>query len=194
VSQAVPSVVTIEEIRQAARRIDDLVMRTPIVGVPHTRHDSVLACKAESLQPTGAFKLRGAYSAIDQVMDRAQQHGVVAQSSGNHARAVAWLSRRLGVRAVIVMPEEAPTAKVDAVRALGVDVELVPARDRDVRPLELASEHGYVHVPPYDHPHVIAGQGTIGLEIQEQVPDVERILVPVSGGGLISGISTPVKA
>ena len=194
-AEPIPQLVGLRDIRKAAERINDLVLRTPIIQLSHPdRTDEVLHCKAESLQPTGAFKLRGAYNAISQVLDQAREKGVVAQSSGNHARAVAWLARRLDLRAVIVMPDAAPPSKIAAVRALGVDVELVPAAERDLRPLELAAEFGYVHVPPYDDLNVIAGQGTVGLELLEQLPDVDVILVPVSGGGLISGISTAIKA
>lgn len=187
--------VSVEDIRAAAERIDDLVLRTPVVTLPHpARPDELLHCKAESLQPTGAFKLRGAYNAIAQVLDRARERGVVAQSSGNHARAVAYVAHRLDLHAVIVMPDVAPPVKIAAVRALGATVELVQSSERDTRPLELVAEHGYVHVPPYDNPRVIAGQGTAGLELVEQLPEVDVVLVPVSGGGLISGIATAVKA
>ncbi len=186
--------VGLNEIRAAADRITDVVLRTPIVDLPHPEEPKlVLRCKAESLQPTGAFKLRGAYNMIAQVMDRARMNGIVAQSSGNHARAVAWLARRFDLRAVIVMPDAAPAHKVAAVRALGAEVELVPAAERDTRPLELAAK-GYVHVPPYDDLRVIAGQGTVGLELLEQVPELESIVVPVSGGGLIAGMATAIKA
>jgi threonine dehydratase len=189
------ALVTLDDVRAAARRIGDLALLTPVVALPHpTRPDEVLACKAESLQPTGAFKLRGAYNAIAQVLGRAREHGVVAQSSGNHARAVAWVAHRLDLRAVIVMPDAAPPVKVAAVRALGATVEMVPSAQRDTRPLELVAEHGYVHVPPYDDLRVIAGQGTVGLELASQVPDVDVVLVPVSGGGLISGVATALKA
>lgn len=188
------SVVSLDDIRQAAQRIDDLVLRTPVIELPHPAdQDRILHCKAESLQPTGAFKLRGAYNTIAQVLDLARENGIVAQSSGNHARAVAWLARRLGLEAIIVMPDAAPRPKIDAVRALGATVEIVPARDRDVRPLELVAERGMVHVPPYDDPRIIAGQGTVGLELVEQMPGLDVVLVPVSGGGLISGIATAVK-
>ena len=187
--------VGLDEIRAAAGRIAGLVLRTPVIPLPHPdRPDDLVHCKAESLQPTGAFKLRGATNTILQVLDQARERGVVAQSSGNHARAVAWLAHRLGLRAVIVMPDAAPPSKVAAVRALGADVELVPAAIRDSRPLELVAEHGYVHVPPYDDLRVIAGQGTVGLELLEQVPDVDVVLVPVSGGGLVAGIATAVAA
>lgn len=185
--------VGLDEILAAADRIAGVVLRTPVIDLPHPeRPGTVLHCKAESLQPTGAFKLRGAYNTIAQVIDQARANGIVAQSSGNHARAVAWLARRLGLRAVIVMPDAAPPNKVAAVRALGADVELVPAAERDLRPLDWVAK-GYVHVPPYDDPRVIAGQGTVGLELLDQVPDLETVLVPVSGGGLISGVATAVK-
>lgn len=190
-----PALVSLHDIRAAAKRIDDLVLRTPVIEVPHPEDpERILWCKAESLQPTGAFKLRGAYNAIAQVIDEARENGIVAQSSGNHARAVAWIARRLDLRAVIVMPEAAPQPKVDAVRALGARVEIVPNAERDLRAAELVAEHGSVHVPPYDDPRIIAGQGTAGLELLEQVEDLQVVLVPVSGGGLISGIATAAKA
>lgn len=189
------ALVTLEDIEAAAERIGDLVLRTPLIQLPHPqRPDELLHCKAESLQPTSAFKLRGAYNAIAQVLDQAREHGIVAQSSGNHARAVAWLARRLNLRAVIVMPEAAPAPKIAAVRALGAEVEVVPSALRDIRAEELVREHGYIHVPPYDDARIIAGQGTVGLEIVQQLPDVDTVLVPVSGGGLISGVATAVKA
>ncbi len=189
------TLVSLADIEAAAHRIAGLALRTPVVALPHPDdQDRLLHCKAESLQPTAAFKLRGAYNTIAQLLPEAREHGVVAQSSGNHARAVAWVARRLGLRAVIVMPATAPAPKVAAVRELGVEVELVPADQRDVRPLELVAAQGLVHVPPYDHPSVIAGQGTIGLELVDQLPDVDVVLVPVSGGGLISGIATAVKS
>lgn len=189
------TLVTLSDIEAAAERIGGLVLRTPLIQLPHPqRPDDLLHCKAESLQPTSAFKLRGAYNTIAQVLDQAREHGIVAQSSGNHARAVAWLAHRLNLRAVIVMPDAAPLPKIEAVRALGAEVEIVPSALRDVRAHELVAQHGYVHVPPYDDPRIIAGQGTVGLEIVQQLPEVDTVLVPISGGGLISGIATAVKA
>lgn len=186
---------TLADIRAAADRVQDVVLRSPLIALPHPEDpDRLLHCKAESLQPTGAFKLRGAYNTIVQVLDTARETGIVAQSSGNHARAVAWVARRLELGAVIVMPEATPRPKAEAVRALGARVEIVPNRERDRRAAELAAEHGSVHVPPYDDPRIIAGQGTVGLELIEQLPDVEVVLVPVSGGGLISGVATAVKS
>ena len=195
VNRDATALVSLADIRAAADRVQGVVLRSPIIALPHPQDpDRLLHCKAESLQPTGAFKLRGAYNTISQVLDTARERGIVAQSSGNHARAVAWVARRLDLQAMIVMPEATPRPKVEAVRALGARVEMVPNRERDQRAAELVAEHGSVHVPPYDDPRIIAGQGTVGLELMEQLPDVEVVLVPVSGGGLISGVATAVKS
>lgn len=189
------SLVSLADIRAAAERIQGVVLRSPVIALPHPADpDRLLHCKAESLQPTGAFKLRGAYNTISQVLETAREKGIVAQSSGNHARAVAWVARRLDLQATIVMPEATPRPKLEAVRALGARVEIVPNRERDQRAAELVAEHGSVHVPPYDDLRIIAGQGTVGLELVEQLPGVDVVLVPVSGGGLISGIATAVKS
>jgi threonine dehydratase len=187
-------VVGIDDIRAAAERIAGRVVRTPLLPFAAASPDRPLWLKPESLQPTGAFKLRGAFNAILQRLDDARARGVVTHSSGNHARAVAWVARELGLRAVIVMPDAAPPVKVEAVRRLGAEVVIVPPDQRDTRAFELATEHGYVLVQPYDDAAVVAGQGTTGLEILADLPDVDAVLVPVSGGGLIGGISTAVKA
>jgi threonine dehydratase len=151
--------------------------------------------KPESLQPTGAFKLRGAYNKISSLSPDERRRGVVAHSSGNHAQAVAYAARALGTRAVIVMPKGAPRVKLEATAALGAEVVTVGAdsAERARRAEELAAEHGYVPVPPYDDETLIAGQGTIGPEILEDLPGVETVLVPVSGGGLISGVAAAIK-
>ena len=157
--------------------------------------DRALYFKPESLQPTGAFKLRGAYNKISTLSPEERARGVVAHSSGNHAQAVAYAARALGTRAVIVMPRDAPRVKLDATAALGAEVVLVgpDSAERSRRAEELAAEHGYVPVPPYDDEVLMAGQGTIGAEILEDLTDVECVLVPVSGGGLIGGISAAIK-
>lgn len=188
------SLVTIEDISAAAERISGRVVRTPLVPFACSDHDRQLWLKPESLQPTGAFKLRGAFNAILQRLDDARASGVVTHSSGNHARAVAWVARELGIRAVIVMPDAAPAVKVDGVRGLGAEVVIVTPAERDVRALELAERHGHVLIPPYDDADVVAGQGTVGLEIAADRPDVATVLVPVSGGGLIAGVATAIKA
>jgi threonine dehydratase len=188
------ALVTLDDIRAAAGRLKGSVLRTPLVPYAFADPGRPLWLKAESLQPTGAFKLRGAYNKISEVLDQAKRSGLVTHSSGNHARAVAWVARELGLRAVIVMPDAAPMEKIEAVRALGAEVVMVPPERRDTEAQRLAGEMGYVMVPPYDDPAIIAGQGTAGLEIVEDLPDVDVVLVPVSGGGLISGVATAVKS
>jgi len=193
-TDAAQPLVTIEDVRAAAERIAGHVVRTPLVPFTEAQPGRPLWFKPESLQPTGAFKLRGAFNAILQRLDDARSRGVVTHSSGNHARAVAWVARELGLRATIVIPDAAPAVKVDAVRRLGAEVVIVAPEDRDTRAFELAAEHGYVMIPPYDDAAIVAGQGTIGLEIAADLTSLDGVLVPVSGGGLIGGIATAVKA
>lgn len=190
-----PDLVMLREIRNAARHIEGVALRTPLVRFNRTDDQEPLLLKPESLQPIGAFKLRGAYAALSELPAGHRARGVVTHSSGNHAQAVAYAARVLGVRAVIVAPEYAPASKLEATRALGAELVLVDgARDQvATRAEKLAAEEGYVLVPPYDDAHVIAGQGTVGLEILEDAPDVDVVLVPVSGGGLISGVAAAVK-
>jgi len=159
------------------------------------RHGRRLYLKPENLQPIGAFKLRGAYNKIASLTDEERSRGVISYSSGNHAQGVAYAARALGVKAVIVMPRNAPTIKREATAALGAEIVLVgPASsERQAKAEELAAEHGYLIVPPYNDEKIIAGQGTMGLEILEDLPDVETVLVPVGGGGMISGIATAIK-
>jgi len=154
-----------------------------------------LYLKPENLQPIGAFKLRGAYNKIASLTDEERARGVITYSSGNHAQGVAYAARALGTKAVIVMPRNAPAIKREATAALGAEIVFVgpSGPERQIKAEELAAEHGYVIVPPYDDEKIIAGQGTAGLEILEDLPDVDLVLVPVGGGGLISGISTAIK-
>jgi threonine dehydratase len=151
--------------------------------------------KPENQQPIGAFKLRGAYNKIASIPPEERQRGVVSYSSGNHAQGVAYAARALGVKAVIVMPGNAPAIKLEATKALGAELVLVGpgSMERMQRAEELAAQHGYIVVPPYNDEYIIAGQGTIGLEILEDLPEVETVLVPVGGGGLISGVATAIK-
>ncbi|HZA45939.1 MAG TPA: threonine/serine dehydratase [Rubrobacter sp.] len=183
------------DIGEARRRLRGVALRTPLVPCPHGRPGRALYFKPESLQPTGAFKLRGAYNKIFSLSPEERRRGVIAHSSGNHAQAVAYAARALGTRAVIVMPRNAPRVKLEATAVLGAEVVPVGADsgERVRRAGELAAEHGYVPVPPYDDEILIAGQGTIGPEILEDLPEVETVLVPVSGGGLISGIAAAIK-
>ena len=187
--------ITPDDLRLAQRRVRGVALRTPLVPCPRGEEGRVLYLKAENLQPTGAFKLRGAYNKISSLSPEERRHGVVAHSSGNHAQAVAYAASALGVRAVIVMPRGAPRVKTDATAAFGAEILFVSddSAERVRRAEELAAEHGYVLVPPYDDETLIAGQGTVGLEILEDLPDVETVLVPVSGGGLISGVAAAIK-
>ena len=194
--------VTLEQIRLAQRRLRGIAARTPLVAYfpPATEKakpgaQSQLWLKPESLQPIGSFKLRGAYNKIASITEQERQRGVISYSSGNHAQGVAFAARALGVKAVIVMPRNAPKLKVDATAALGAEIVTVgPASsERMQKAEELAREHGYAIVPPYNDEQIIAGQGTAGLEILRDLSDVDLVLVPVGGGGLISGISTAIK-
>ena len=156
--------------------------------------DLELFVKPESLQPVGSFKLRGATNAIARLDADRRERGVVTHSSGNHGQALAWAARAAGAPCTVVIPQGAPKIKVDAVRSFGADVVLVPPGARESTARELADRYGFTMIPPYDHRDIIAGQGTVGLEIVADLPDVGVVLVPVGGGGLSSGVSTAVKA
>jgi threonine dehydratase len=154
-----------------------------------------LFIKPENHQPIGAFKLRGAYNKIASLTNEERQRGVITYSSGNHGQGVAYAARALGVKAVIVMPGNAPAIKREATAALGAELVLVGpgSMERMQKAEELAAQHGYIIVPPYNDEQIIAGQGTIGLEILEDLPEVETVLLPVGGGGLISGVAAAIK-
>jgi threonine dehydratase len=188
----------IEDIRQARERAGSLVVRTPLLpalalNVPEGNE---LWLKAESLQRTGSFKFRGAYNAIAGLSPREQARGVITYSSGNHGQAVACAAHLLGVKAVVVMPEDAIPIKVESTRQWGAEVVFAGSTslDRQERAMELVGEQGYTVIPPFDDARIIAGQGTVGLEIVEALAEVEAVVVPVGGGGLISGIATAVKS
>lgn len=184
--------VTIDDVRSAAERIRPFVVRTPLLPARWGDPDRPLWIKPENLQPIGAFKVRGAFNAVAAVRDTAAD--VVAYSSGNHAQAVAYAAATFGIRAHIVMPKETPNVKVQATRDLGARVELSEAGGREMLAAEILAQTDGVLIPPFDHPDVIAGQGTIGIEIAEDLPSVRTVLVPVSGGGLASGIGTSIRA
>ena len=184
--------VTIDDIRGAADRIRGSVVRTPLVPAPWAGPSVWI--KPENLQAVGAFKVRGAFNAIGRLDPETRARGVVAYSSGNHAQAVAYAAALFAIPASIVMPEETPHIKVAATRAHGADVVLCGAGERERVADEVVARTGSVLVPPFDHPDVIAGQGTIGLEIAADLPEVANVLVPVSGGGLASGVGTAIKA
>jgi threonine dehydratase len=191
------TLVSLPALHQAAALLEGVVVRSPLIEVPalSARLGVPVALKCEQLQVVGAFKLRGAYNAIARVAAAGSVRGVVTQSSGNHGQAVAFAARAFGLRAVVVMPSSTPKIKVEGVRRHGGEVVFAGATrsgEQLQRAEAIARDEGLEMIPPYDHPDVVAGQGTVGLEILEQCPDVTTILVPVSGGGLISGISVAV--
>ena len=198
--------ISLAEIRAAQERIASTAVRTPLVRLSRARlrmagwaelSESIpeIYLKDESAQPIGSFKLRGAYNKIAGLSPEELKRGVITYSSGNHAQGVAYAARALGAKAVIVMPENAPRVKREATAALGAEIVTVgPAStERKLKAEELVAEHGYVMVPPYDDEAIIAGQATCGVEILEQLPGVELVLSPVSGGGLLSGVATGIK-
>ena len=186
--------VTLADIHDARARIQGVAARTPLL--PLVEAGDTLYLKPENLQPIGAFKLRGAYNKIASLTSEERARGVITYSSGNHAQGVAYAARALATRAVIVMPRNAPAIKCEATAALGAEIVLVgpSGLERQLKAEELAADHGYVIVPPYDDEKIIAGQGTAGLEILDDLPATELVLVPIGGGGLISGISTAIKS
>jgi threonine dehydratase len=189
------SLVTLAEVRSAQSRIAGVAVKTPLVRLEMDGLPFEVWLKDESAQPIGSFKLRGAYNKIAQLTPEQLKLGVITYSSGNHAQGVAYAARALGSKAVIVMPNTAPKVKRDATVALGAEiVDVGPAsRERKEKAEELEAKFGYTMVPPYDDDAVIAGQATCGVEIAEQMPDVGLVLAPVSGGGLLSGVSAGVK-
>ena len=186
--------VTLKMIQEAREALKGIAEVTPIVT--STRLGKNLFIKSENLQKTGSFKIRGAYNKIRMLSPEEAKRGVIACSAGNHAQGVALSATRLGIRSVICMPEGAPILKVEATRGYGAEVVLVPGIYDDAarEAKRLADEEGFTFAHPFNDPYVIAGQGTIGLEILEQVPDVEQIVVPIGGGGLISGVAAAVKS
>jgi threonine dehydratase len=184
--------ITIDDVRAAAKSITGVAVRTPLL--PSWAIGPDLWLKPENLQPVGAFKVRGAVHALLSLPPEAQAAGVITHSSGNHGQALAYAARVVDAPVVVVIPEGAPTVKIAAIRALGAEIVVVAPAERESRTAELAAERGLTIIPPYDHRHIIAGQGTIGLEIVEDLPEVEVVLVPVGGGGLASGVATAVKA
>src|SRR5271156_2766003 len=186
---------TLDAFRDAQARIRGVAVHTPLVRLPIPGAAGKVFVKAEGLQPIGSFKLRGAYNKIAQLSDAERGRGVITYSSGNHAQGVAYAARALGAKAVIVMPSNAPEVKKQATAALGAEIFTVgpSSAERKLKAEELEAKFGYVMVPPYDDPAIIAGQGTCGLEIIEDLPAVDLILSPVSGGGLLSGVATAIK-
>ena len=185
--------VTLDMIKDARRAMQGIVRNTPLDPAPHVGRNIYI--KAENLQLTGSFKLRGAYNKIRSLTSEEAARGVIACSAGNHAQGIAYSASMLGIRSTICMPAGAPLSKVESTKGYGAEVVLVPGvyddAAREAR--RLAQEQGYTFAHPFDDPLVIAGQGTIGLEILEQLPQVEQVIVPIGGGGLISGIAVAIK-
>ena len=198
-SSAIDQFVTVDEIRAARERIRPAARFTPMIEVPlqalPASSPHALFLKAESLQPMGAFKIRGAYNMISQLSQEQLDRGVITYSSGNHGQAVALAAQQLGARAVIVMPTTAPAVKIDGCKSYGAEVIMAgtTSLDRQTRAEQEARERGLTIVPPFDHRQIIIGQGTCGLEILEQVPDVGTVFVPAGGGGLASGTAAAIK-
>ncbi|HEV2710149.1 MAG TPA: threonine/serine dehydratase [Edaphobacter sp.] len=195
--------ITLDEIRAAQQRLAGVAVRTPLYRVERARlrmmkfaeSEFDIYIKAESEQPIGSFKLRGAYNMVAQLSPEALRRGVCTYSSGNHAQGVAYAARALGAKAVIVMPDNTPEIKKAATKALGAEIVVVgpSSSERQAKAEELATQFGYAVIPPYDDKAIIAGQATCAMEILEQLPSVDLILAPVSGGGLLAGSSAAVK-
>ena len=192
---AIDTLVSLDAIRAAAQRIANIAVKTPLVRAYFPDVTGNVWLKAESLQPIGSFKLRGASNKILQLTPEEISRGVITYSSGNHAQGVAYAAREVGAKAVIVMPSNAPAIKRAATLAYGAEVVDVgvASSERLAKAEELVRQQGYIVIPPYDDEQIITGQATCGLEIIEQLPDVDLVLAPVSGGGLLSGVATAVK-
>jgi threonine dehydratase len=192
--------VTLKDIREAQSRIQGIAVRSQLIEacIPQTssaQDGRRLYLKPENLQPIGAFKLRGAYNKIASLSPEERSCGVITYSSGNHGQGVAYAARALGAKAVIVMPNNAPAVKREAAASMGAEIVVVGpgSLERQTRAEELAAQHGYVIVPPFNDEKIIAGQGTMGLEILDDLPAVETVLVPVGGGGMLSGVAAAIK-
>lgn len=189
--------ITFDDVLAAANQLDGVVNQTPVIS-SRTLNDlsgREVFLKCESFQRAGSFKFRGAYNAISRLDDESRKRGVVAYSSGNHAQGVALSSKLLGVPAVIVMPDDAPQVKQDATRGYGAEIVFFDRQQIDGADYqhEIAAERGMVVIPPYDNPHIMAGQGTAALELFRAVPDIDTLVVPIGGGGLIAGCAIAAK-
>ncbi len=186
---------TLDRIYHAAYTLKDAVRKTDLILAPSLSGKNQVYLKTENLQMTGSFKLRGAYYKISQLSDEEKARGIIACSAGNHAQGVALAAQKFGIPATICMPDGAPISKVEATKAYGAEICLVKDTydDAYAKAVELQQQEGYTFIHPFDDEDVIAGQGTIGLEILDQLDDVDAIVVPIGGGGLISGVAAAVK-
>ena len=187
---------TLDCIYRASFALKDVIRRTDLIYAPQINPESQVYLKPENLQYTGSFKLRGACYKISRLTDEEKERGVIACSAGNHAQGVALGATKHGIKSLICLPAGAPISKVEATKRYGAEVCLVPGVYDDAyrRALELKEEKGYTFIHPFDDEYVIAGQGTIGLELLDQLPDIEAVIVPIGGGGLISGIAYALKS
>ena len=187
---------TLDKIYQAAFTLKNVARITDLLQAPNLSHETSIYLKTENLQVTGSFKLRGAYNKIASLTEEQRAAGIIACSAGNHAQGVALAATKMGIRSIVCMPDGAPISKVEATKRLGAEVRLVPGAYDDAYEyaVKLRDETGATFIHPFNDELVIAGQGTIGLEILDQLPDVEAVIVPVGGGGLIAGVACAIKS
>ena len=187
---------TLDKVYHAAYILKEVARRTDLIYAPELSHDTQLYLKTENLQVTGSFKVRGAYYKISQLNEEQKKAGIIACSAGNHAQGVALAATKMGIRSTVCMPDGAPLSKVEATRRLGAEICLVKGAydDAYAKALEIQKETGATLIHPFDDEQVVAGQGTIGLEVLEQLPDAEAVIVPIGGGGLISGVAFAIKS
>ena len=187
---------TLDKVYHAAYILKEVARRTDLIYAPELSHDTQLYLKTENLQVTGSFKVRGAYYKISQLNEEQKKAGIIACSAGNHAQGVALAATKMGIRSSVCMPDGAPLSKVEATRRLGAEICLVKGAydDAYAKALEIQQETGATLIHPFDDEQVVAGQGTIGLEVLEQLPDAEAVIVPIGGGGLISGVAFAIKS
>ena len=187
---------TLDKVYKASHVLKEVLHPTQCIKTKHINPEAEVYLKPENLQVTGSFKVRGAYYKISQLSDEEKARGVIACSAGNHAQGVALAAQKNGIKAVICLPDGAPISKVEATKSYGAEICLVPGVYDDAynKALELRDEHNYTFIHPFDDENVIAGQGTIGLELIDQLPDLDAVVVPVGGGGLISGVAFAIKA
>ena len=186
---------TLDRVYKASRVLKDVVRETDMILAPNIRKGTNIYLKTENLQVSGSFKIRGSYFKISQLSEKEKKKGVIACSAGNHAQGVALAATRSGIKSIICLPDGAPISKVEATKRYGAEVCMVKGVYDDAykKAIELRDENGYCFIHPFDDPDVIAGQGTIGLEIMEQLPNVDAVVVPIGGGGLISGVAFTIK-
>ena len=186
---------TLDKVYKASHVLKEVIRETDLIKAPKINKEAEVYLKTENLQVTGSFKVRGAYFKISQLSDEEKAKGVIACSAGNHAQGVALAASRAGIKSLICLPDGAPISKVEATKSYGAEVCLVEGvyDDAYAKALQLRDEKGYTFIHPFDDEDVIAGQGTIGLEVLEQLPDVDAVVVPIGGGGLISGVAYTIK-